>query len=101
MPDSARPKEKGLRNIILALALCHNVPPVFNEDRTEKEVPASSPDEIAFVKLAESFGFAIEERTQTAIRLRMPSGRVAEYEIKYSFPFKSETKRMGILLRNV
>jgi phospholipid-translocating ATPase len=24
-----------------------------------------------------------------------------EYEIKYSFPFKSETKRMGILLKNV
>lgn len=30
----------------------------------------------------------------------MPNSKVVEYEIKYSFPFKSETKRMGILLRN-
>ena len=29
-PDSAPAKEKSLRNIIVALALCHNVTPVFN-----------------------------------------------------------------------
>jgi len=27
-----------------ALALCHNVTPVFNEDRSKKEYQASSPD---------------------------------------------------------
>lgn len=30
----------------------------------------------------------------------MPSEKLIEYEIKYSFPFKSETKRMGIILKN-
>ena len=32
--------------------------------------------------------------------LRLPSGKDINYEIKYSFPFKSETKRMGIILQN-
>jgi phospholipid-translocating ATPase len=45
-------KEKGLKNIVTALALCHNVTPVFNEDKSGKEFQASSPDEITFVKLA-------------------------------------------------
>jgi phospholipid-translocating ATPase len=34
------------------------------------------------------------------MRLKTPSQREVEYEIKYSFPFKSETKRMGIILLN-
>ena len=29
-------KEKCLKEIVTALALCHNVTPVFNEDKTEK-----------------------------------------------------------------
>ena len=50
--------------------------------------------------MAEKYNLSVEERTQTTIKLKIPSGRVVEYEIKYSFPFKSETKRMGIILRN-
>lgn len=57
--SSIRSKENCLKEIITALALCHNVTPVFNEDRTEKEYQASSPDEITFVKIAEKFGLSI------------------------------------------
>ena len=32
--------------------------------------------------------------------MKLPTGKEVEYEIKYSFPFKSETKRMGIILHN-
>lgn len=32
--------------------------------------------------------------------LQVPGGKKIQYEIKYSFPFKSETKRMGIILEN-
>jgi len=42
-----------------ALALCHNVTPVFSEDRSKKEYQASSPDEITFVKTAENYGISI------------------------------------------
>jgi len=89
-----------LKSIVTALVLCHNVTPVFNEDRTKKDYQASSPDEITFVKMAERFGLSIEERTQSTMKIKMPNGSVVEYEIKYSFPFKSETKRMGIILVN-
>lgn len=54
-----RCKENCLKEIITALALCHNVTPVFNEDKTEKEFQASSPDEITFVRIAEKFGLSI------------------------------------------
>lgn len=50
--------------------------------------------------MAEEFGLAIEDRTQSTMLLRLPSHKEIEYEIKYSFPFKSETKRMGIILHN-
>lgn len=52
------------------------------------------------MKTAETYGISIEERTQTTMSIKIPSGKVIEYEIKYSFPFKSETKRMGIILKN-
>lgn len=83
-----------------ALALCHNVTPVISEDGSKKEYQASSPDQITFVKTAENYGISIEERTQTTMSIKIPSGKLIEYEIKYSFPFKSETKRMGIILKN-
>ena len=98
--DKIESRERSLKNIMNALALCHNVTPVYNEDRTKKEYQASSPDEIAFVKMAEKYDLLIEERTQSTMSLRIPGGRVVDYEIKYSFPFKSETKRMGIILIN-
>ena len=33
---SIKGRDRALKEIILALALCHNVTPVFNEDHTEK-----------------------------------------------------------------
>jgi magnesium-transporting ATPase (P-type) len=42
--DNINSKEKYIKNIITALALCHNVTPVFNEEKTEKSYQASSPD---------------------------------------------------------
>lgn len=72
-----------------ALALCHNVTPVFSEDGSKKDYQASSPDEITFVKTAETYGISIEERTQSTMKIKIPSGKIIEYEIKYSFPFKS------------
>ena len=50
-----------VRDLILALSLCHNVTPVFNEKDGEitKELQASSPDEVALVKFADSLGFSL------------------------------------------
>ena len=48
----------------------------------------------------ERLGIELKSRTQTEIVLGLPSGKILSYEILYTFPFSSETKRMGIVVRN-
>ncbi|BFU18901.1 phospholipid-transporting P-type ATPase, putative [Entamoeba histolytica HM-1:IMSS-B] len=90
---------KFIMRCVQAMALCHNVTPSFNENG-EKYYQASSPDEVALVKFAESVGVVLEERTFKKIVLNMPMIGNVEYEILNVFPFSSSTKRMGIIVRN-
>ena len=101
-------------DLVECLALCHNVTPTEDTqgDRTGVVTyQASSPDEIAIVKWTEQVGITLYERDLNFIRLRMdaaveagsasPSNPpIEEYEILYIFPFTSESKRMGIIVRN-
>ena len=61
---------------------------------------ASSPDEIALVKFTESIGLTLTERTQDEIILINPFGEKMKYEVLTIFPFTSESKRMGIIVKN-
>lgn len=89
-----------LRDTLLAIALCHNVTPTSGSSNSEtKEYQASSPDEIALVKFAESVGLVLEDRSINSITLRTPQGYLLTYDILLLFPFTSETKRMGIVVR--
>jgi phospholipid-translocating ATPase len=56
---------------MLALSLCHNVTPVYPDplNRSKKEFQASSPDEVALVKFAESIGMKLEIREEDYIEL--------------------------------
>jgi len=95
------PIEKEVRNVIEALALCHNVTPTYEEeDSTEIVYQASSPDEIALVKFTESIGLTLVARDLTTMTLLDPLGGKTVYNILDIFPFSSETKRMGIILEN-
>ncbi|GFS05805.1 phospholipid-transporting ATPase [Elysia marginata] len=106
---------------VRAIALCHNVTPVFESapassnsssptrnDDTEADqqlkqsvtYQASSPDEIALVTWAESVHLTLVKRTLDSITLRTPTGGQATYTILQIFPFTSESKRMGIILRD-
>ena len=125
--------------MLLALALCHNVTPVY-DDENKKDYQASSPDEIALVKFSEEIGICLVHRDQNSITLqgnfkkRGESGLNDEdssfnqrkelslveeeskqvinasddlindnpnqYEILALFPFNSETKRMGIIIKH-
>ena len=98
----ARDQADVFKDLILALNLCHNVTPVYpnEEDPTEKDYQASSPDEIALVKFAEEIGMLLEQRDEYGIQLKTPVGDKDEYEILENFPFSSETKRMGIIVRH-
>lgn len=91
-----------VRDLFLSLSLCHNVTPVYpdSNDRNKKEYQAASPDEIALVSIAEQLGIELIERDETLIKLVTPNGEIDEYEILDNFPFSSESKRMGIIVRH-
>lgn len=90
---------KLVGDLIIALALCHNVTPLVDENG-DRVLEASSPDEVALVGIAEKFGLTLQSRTQSSIHLLAPTGKLYKYKILRDFPFKSETKRMGIVVQN-
>ncbi|CAO1616277.1 unnamed protein product [Parajaminaea phylloscopi] len=92
-----------VKDVAFALALCHNVTPVSNEDGS-RTYQASSPDEVAIVRWTESVGLSLVDRTRTSIVLQSTSEGGAEamrfhFDILEVFPFTSESKRMSIVIR--
>lgn len=89
-----------VRDVVLALALCHNVTPtVDTEDGKEvTSYQASSPDEIAIVRWTESVGLRLVYRDRTNMVLESTDSNrpVVRVRILDVFPFTSEGKRMGI-----
>lgn len=74
------------------------VTPVNNDDGTVT-YQASSPDEVAIVRWTESVGLTLVFRDRTHITLQTPEGTRLEYAVLDIFPFTSESKRMGIVVR--
>lgn len=129
-----RSESTRIYDAVHALALCHNVTPVYDEitksanldtmsvqtaetgdsgsiqSQTEADqhyyVPeqkrnyqASSPDEVALVKWTEEMGLALVKRDLNFMQLKAPNGKILNYTILQIFPFTSETKRMGIIVK--
>ncbi|KZT00633.1 phospholipid-translocating P-type ATPase [Laetiporus sulphureus 93-53] len=94
-----RDMSSRVHDVVLSLALCHNVTPVTNDDGTVT-YQASSPDEVAIVKWTESVGLTLTFRDRTRLELRTPSGAHVSFDILDIFPFTSESKRMGIVVRD-
>lgn len=167
-----RPEGWRVWEAVRALALCHNVTPVYDNDTNQKNqsdskrnsptksvkinttpdevtYQASSPDEIALVKWTEQIGLALIDRDLTSItlQLRNPQTKstlkmthsitenasintavtslseakdsesssngssiaslntsltngILKYQILQVFPFTSESKRMGIIIKD-
>lgn len=92
-----------VKDAVFALALCHNVTPNHDNDESDDDTvqyQASSPDEIAIVKWTASVGLRFIHRDRTTMQLKSTNGETFEYSILKMFPFTSERKRMGIVLRN-
>ncbi|KAL4496984.1 hypothetical protein ABPG72_002140 [Tetrahymena utriculariae] len=87
-----------LRDAITALAVCHNVTPVIEDGETVLQ--ASSPDEHALVKFAQSLNITLLSRDEQKVVVRNAAKEEEHFEILACFPFSSETKRMGILVRH-
>ncbi len=90
-----RAPKKIMRDLVTALALCHNVTPIRDDNTGQiKEYQASSPDEVALVQIAGSLGIKLLERDHTKMRIQNGLEKEENYEILQIFPFSSETKRM-------
>jgi phospholipid-translocating ATPase len=72
---------------------------VTNDDSTVT-YQASSPDEVAIVKWTQSIGLTLVFRDRTHIELQTPSGTLIRFDVLDIFPFTSESKRMGIVVRD-
>ncbi|EDW46018.1 GM10404 [Drosophila sechellia] len=120
---------------VRALALCHNVTPVSDDEDnrsvstastvtggnnsptksvinieapgstdTEHQYQAASPDEIALVKWTEQVGLTLIARDLNTMTLQVKTPSedndiLLHYQILQLFPFTSESKRMGIIVR--
>ncbi len=104
---------------VKAITLCHNVTPVYegDADDTASEADrwnrdggdrastvtyqAASPDEVALVQWSEEVGLTLVDRDLHSMKLRAPAtGDILSYTILQTFPFTSESKRMGIILQD-
>ncbi|KAM5222127.1 putative phospholipid-transporting ATPase IIB isoform 2-T2 [Ctenodactylus gundi] len=117
VPKVRKSVSSRIHEAVKAIALCHNVTPVYearagvaaetefaeadqdfsDENRTYQ---ASSPDEVALVRWTESVGLTLISRDLTAMQLKTPGGHVLTYCILQMFPFTSESKRMGVIVRD-
>lgn len=92
-----------VRDVVLALALCHNVTPTMEEvdGQAITAYQASSPDEIAIVRWTESVGLrlAYRDRKQMVLESTDSSKTVVQVRILDVFPFTSDGKRMGIIVQ--
>jgi len=75
------------------------VTPVHNDDGTVT-YQASSPDEVAIVKWTESVGLKLIFRDRQKMELCTMDGTTFVFDILEIFPFTSESKRMGIVVRD-
>lgn len=105
-PISNNLKKRDLSNkvyeLVLTLALCHNVTPTFEDGSDEVSYQAASPDEIAIVKFTESVGLKLIQRDRRFISIQhLRLNQIFKFEILYNFPFNSDTKRMGILVKDL
>ncbi|KLU92740.1 phospholipid-translocating P-type ATPase [Magnaporthiopsis poae ATCC 64411] len=92
-----------VRDVVLALALCHNVTPTTDEEdgKTVTSYQASSPDEIAIVRWTEEVGLRLTYRDRkTMVLSSSDSGKtVVQVRVLDIFPFTSEGKRMGVIVQ--
>lgn len=102
-PRTRREIGSRVRDIILALALCHNVTPTTDEEDGVKvtSYQASSPDEIAIVQYTQEVGLKLSHRDRQSIVLESThtGDVVVRVRILDIFPFTSDSKRMGIIVQ--
>ena len=70
------------------------------QTEVEPQLEASSPDEVALVKFGYKVRMRLMERSRGQCSLINISGKPETFDILASFPFTSESKKMGTLLKS-
>ena len=87
-----RQRNKIIRDSITSMVLCNNVTPVFEEDDDKKvSYQASSPDEVALVKFAETVNMRLIYRSDKEIKIKNANDFIEEFEVLANFPFSSSS----------
>lgn len=89
--------DSKIYELIEALSICHNVNPI--ESETGFGYQASSPDEIAMVNYSMEIGLTLIKRDTLKMVIKDSKDVENVYKILYTFPFNSDTKRMGIIVQ--
>ncbi|KAI5172876.1 phospholipid-translocating ATPase [Nematocida sp. LUAm3] len=92
------PADYSAKSLLLAMCLCNNVIPYFEKE--EVAYISSSPDEIAMVRWAEKVGIILWSRSSQWVEIKNGQNHHEKYEILHMIRFTSETKRMGIVIRD-
>uniref|UniRef100_A0AC35TSQ4 Phospholipid-transporting ATPase n=1 Tax=Rhabditophanes sp. KR3021 TaxID=114890 RepID=A0AC35TSQ4_9BILA len=87
-----------LQIAVETIALCHNVTPIYEGGTVSYQ--AASPDEVALVEWTGEVGVRLAERDLSSIKLQLNCGGVRNFTILHLFPFTSESKRMGIIVKD-
>lgn len=89
--------------MVKSIILCHSVSPTTSLAAFQAGEPmdyqASSPDEVALVQFCATLGVHLIERSLTSMAFLDPSGVRHDLSIVKTFPFTSERKCMGIIVK--
>lgn len=117
-----------LQTAVEAIALCHNVTPINDGGKLSYQAASpdevcrswvtkriklfkyllhvaavvaryKSFYQVALVEWTESVGVRLSQRDLTSIQLQLTNGQTRSFQILHLFPFTSETKRMGIIVK--
>eukprot|EP00917_Polyrhabdina_sp_WS-2016_P000212 GHVP01000407.1.p1 GENE.GHVP01000407.1~~GHVP01000407.1.p1 ORF type:complete len:1022 (-),score=188.44 GHVP01000407.1:2354-5419(-) len=99
--------QERLYESVRGLSICHNVTPVSENE--EIVYQAASPDEVAIVQFSSGLGVNLIKRTLTKMTIKHENNDSSnenendennDHEILHDFPFTSERKRMGIIIKD-
>ncbi|KAJ3163744.1 hypothetical protein HDU88_006236 [Geranomyces variabilis] len=97
--ETQGPTSAHIQEFCRLLAVCHTVIPEPNEETGEIVFQASSPDEGALVKGAQTLGWAFTTRRPRSVTYTY-GGQSYEYEILNVCEFNSTRKRMSAVVRD-
>lgn len=72
---------------------------ILSESTLEGRYDAESPDELALVKAASTYGCRLLKRMPNSVMVLLPAEGVVEYDVLHVLPFDSVRKRMSVIVR--